>query len=104
MSYLLVALALTSLGSGLLAWYLRSKARRAEERALAAESAMSALRSVNTELRAALDRVVQDTAARNKRDERQDAKTVESIESGDADAVAEMLRQLHQDGPGPGPR
>jgi hypothetical protein len=91
---------LSTLVTSAYVWYLRSKGRTLEERALALESANVSLRSVNQELRASLQRAAEGMRSRHEVEERQDAKTVVDA-SGDAGRVAELLRGLHPDGNGP---
>ena len=99
-----VLLGLTTLGalvaSGV-AWYHGSRARRFLERAQAAEAAVSALRSVNDELRASLARVVADVAAQHEREAEHDARMAADA-STDASRAADLLNGLHANGSGSG--
>lgn len=105
MNYVALLGLLSTLGEAVYLWYLRRRGRQLDERLAAVESANAALRSVNTELRASLQRALDGVRARHEVEERQDAKTAVDA-SGDAGRVAELLRGLapdglHQDGNGP---
>jgi hypothetical protein len=84
---------LTSLVAGGLAWYHGSQARGLRERTQAAEAAVTALRSVNTELRASLSRALAKVAARAKQEKLADEETAaDAVSPGAAAGLLNGLR------------
>jgi hypothetical protein len=93
--------AVLAVALGVLWWYHKWSTRDLSTRVVTAENAVGILKSVNTDLRASLNRVVADTAARNEREAHDDAHTAAAA-AGSPSAAAALLNGLHPDGASPG--
>lgn len=102
MAYVILGLVVVTLGIGVLAWYYKRKATSATARAEASETAAAALKSVNGELRASLERTLAGVAQKHEQEKTEDAHTAHDA-ALDPQLAADLLNSMHKDRPGGGP-